>query len=69
MILAIASDGVTVSITPEGDAKVEDLGGSTYNPTLQRFELYYSFTNASNQTVSVVEIITNVNAPVTSENE
>jgi hypothetical protein len=69
MILAIASDGVTVFISPEGDAIVEDLGGSTYNPELQKYELYYSYTDANGRTVSITEIISNVNAPATGEDE
>jgi hypothetical protein len=68
MLLTVASDGVTVAINPAGNTKVEDMGGSTYDPVLQRFELYYRYTDASGGTVQVIEVITNVNAPKTDEN-
>ncbi|MDR0713687.1 MAG: DUF1735 domain-containing protein [Bacteroidales bacterium] len=69
MILTVASDGVSVSIAPVGNAKVTDLGGSKYYPELQQFELYYTYVNANVETLSVTEIITNVNAPKTNEDE
>ncbi|MDR2384347.1 MAG: DUF1735 domain-containing protein [Tannerella sp.] len=69
MLLTVAPDGVTVSITPVGNAKVTDLGRSIYYPALQRFELYYDYTDTANRTISVTEVITNVNAPKTDESE
>jgi hypothetical protein len=64
MILAVAPDGVTVTITPAGNAIVTDLGGSVYHPEQQRFELYYSYT-AAGKTFSITEVITNEKASKT----
>ena len=68
MLLTIAPDGVTVAINPIGNAKVQDMGGSTYDPLLQKFELYYSYTDAEERTIQIIEVITNVNAQKTDEN-
>lgn len=62
MVLTIADDG-SVSIAPFGFAEVTDLGGSSYDAAKQRFELHYKFTDANSHTVTVTEIIKNLNAP------
>lgn len=62
MLLTIADDG-SVSISPFRYADVTDLGGSTYDPVRQRFELHYQFIDANSRVVTVAEIITNINAP------
>jgi hypothetical protein len=62
MVLTIADDG-SVSIAPFGFAEVTDLGGSFYDAVKQRFELHYKFTDANSRTVTVTEIIKNLNAP------
>jgi len=62
MVLIVADDG-SVSIAPFGFAEVTDLGGSLYDADKQRFELHYRFTDANSRTVTVTEIIRNLNAP------
>lgn len=62
MLLTINDDG-SVSISPFRYADVTDLGGSTYDPVRQRFELHYQFIDANSRVVTVAEIITNINAP------
>ncbi len=62
LLLTVADDG-SVSIAPFRFAEVTDLGGSSYDADRQRFELHYQYTNAASQTITVTEIITNINAP------
>lgn len=69
MVLTIAPDSVNVSITPHGSANVVDMGESRYDKERQRFELNYSFTAANNETFTITEIIANVKAPVSEEDE
>lgn len=66
MVLTIAGDN-SVSISPWGIADVTDLGGSTYNPVTQTFELHYQFTDATAKLQTVTTIIRNINAPPTEE--
>ncbi len=68
MLLTIASDGA-VTITPWASANVTDLGGSFYDAARQSFELHYQFTNAAGTTLTITEIITNINAPKESDEE
>ncbi len=63
MLLTIASDSTTVTISPWGNAIVEDLGGSTYDTRRQSYELNYKFTDSSNKTLTIKEKITNIEAP------
>ncbi|HWK57483.1 MAG TPA: DUF1735 domain-containing protein [Parapedobacter sp.] len=69
MVLTIAPDGTTVSITPYGNADVVDLGGNYYDSARQHFELHYQFTDGSGNTFSISESISHINAPVSEEEE
>ncbi|MEN6455336.1 MAG: DUF1735 domain-containing protein [Prolixibacteraceae bacterium] len=69
MVLTIAADSATVTIAPHGNANVADLSGSSYDRERQRFELHYSFTATNNVTYHITEIIANVKAPVSEEDE
>ena len=69
MVLTIADDSTTVTIAPHGNANVVDLSGSIYDRERQRFELHYLFTAANNVTFTITEIIANVKAPVSEEDE
>lgn len=69
MVLTIAPDGVGVAIAPHENANVADLGGSSYDKERQQFELHYSFTTVNNVTFTITEIIANVKAPVSEEDE
>lgn len=60
MLLTIASDSVNVSISPWKNAKVTDLGSSTYNSEKMRFQLHYSYINNNGNEVRVVQKITNL---------
>lgn len=60
MLLTIASDSVSVSITPWEEANITDLGGSTYDHKGMSFELNYSFINSKGVEVVVSEKITNL---------
>jgi hypothetical protein len=68
MVLTIAADSTTVTITPHANANVVDLGGSVYDRVRQQFELHYQFKTGST-TFAIVEIIANVKAPVSEEDE
>jgi hypothetical protein len=63
MQLTIAEDGKTVRITPLGNAKVVDMGGSIFDKDKQTFELYYKFTDSAGKIFTLKEIIVNINAP------
>ena len=69
MVLTIAPDSVNVSITPHGSANVIDMGESSYDMERQQFELHYSFTTQDGVTFTITEIIANVKAPVSEEDE
>jgi hypothetical protein len=62
MVLTVADDG-SVSIAPFMYADVTDLGGSFYDADKQRFELHYRYIDANSRTLSVTEVIKNLNAP------
>lgn len=68
MVLTIANDN-HVTISPWGIADVSDLGGSSYDPEKQIFELYYQFTDAAAKRQTVTTIIRNINAPPSEEDE
>ncbi|MDP4205407.1 MAG: DUF1735 domain-containing protein [Bacteroidota bacterium] len=67
MLLTIADDSTTVTITPWGNAKVIDLGGSTYDKVKQSFELHYSFTNGGGTVYTITEKIVNLDAKTEEE--
>lgn len=68
MVLTITGDN-SVTISPWGLASVSDLGGSTYDPVAQRFELHYQFTDAAANRQTVHAIIRNIDAPPSEEDE
>jgi hypothetical protein len=68
MVLTIASDN-SVTISPWGLADVTDLGGSTYDPVAQRFELHYQYIDAAANRLTVEAIIRNIDAPPSEEDE
>ena len=68
VVLTIAGDN-SVTISPWGLADVTDLGGSTYDPVAQRFELHYQFIDAAANRLTVEAIIRNIDAPPTEEDE
>lgn len=68
MVLTIADDN-SVAIAPWGIADVEDLGGSTYNPVTQTFELNYQYIDSSAKRLTVTTVIRNIDAPPTEEDE
>ena len=68
-IVLTIEDNNSVSISPWGIADVKDLGGSSYNPTTQTFELHYQFVDATAKRQNVISVIKNINAPVTEEDD
>lgn len=68
MVLTVASDN-SVSISPWGLSDVTDLGGSSYDPVAQRFELHYQFIDAAANRNTVHAIIRNIDAPLIEEDE
>lgn len=68
MVLTIAEDN-RVSISSWGISDVEDIGGSTYDPITQTFELNYQFTDSSAKRHTVTAVIRNIDAPPTEEDE
>jgi len=68
MVLTIADDN-SVTISPWGLADVTDMGGSSYDPVTQRFELHYRFYDASANRQTVEAFIRNIDAPPSEEDE
>lgn len=68
MVLKIFSDN-SVTISPLGIADVTDLGGSTYDPVRQSFELHFQFVDSSANLLTVTSIIRNINAPLLEDDE
>jgi len=52
-----------------GIADVTDLGGSTYNPERQSFDLNYQYTDANAKRHIVHSLIRNIDAPPLEEDE
>lgn len=69
MVLTIAPDSTTVTITPWANAQVKDRGNSTYDKKRQAFVLKYTFTNADGTEMDIEEKITNMDAPVIDEDD
>lgn len=69
MVLTIAEDSTTVSIKPWANAKVTDLGDSSYDKKRQSFVLNYSFMNSDGKILNIKEKITNLNAPPIEDDE
>ncbi len=63
MLLTVANDSTTVTITPWKDSNVRDLGGSTYDRVKRRFDLHYTFTDGDGDELTIYEKIVNLNAP------
>lgn len=69
MVLTIADDSVSVSITPWENAKVKDLGNSMYDKKRQSFVLNYSIEDNDGDVMSIREKIINLDAPVVDEDD
>lgn len=68
MVLTVADDSTTVTITPWLEAQVTDLGGSTFDKKRQSFTLNYSYTR-NDKEVEVLEVIRNVENNYQEEDE
>ncbi len=61
MLLTIGSDSTSVSISPWKNAKVTDLGGSTFDKKRRNYTLNYSFENKDGVALSILEKISDIN--------
>lgn len=60
MLLSLDTDSVTVHISPWRDAKITDLGGSTYNKENKSLNLNYSFITNDGKKFTINEKITSL---------
>lgn len=69
MLLSIGNDSTSVAISPWKNAKVTDLGGSTFDRKKRSFTLNYSFEDSNGKTLTIMEKITDMNSPDLEDDE